>query len=346
MWPWLIVLILLAAPQRAVADVKASPPPIPLVIGEHERLLVIAPHPDDETLGAGGLIQRVRSHQGTVRVVLVTAGDGYVEAVVHETGLPQPRPSAYVQYGERRLREARAVMRVLDPGGAARLQFLGFPDGGLDNLLRAHWWRDRPERSATTQATDPPYDEAVEPDVPYDGADLRRELVNALRDSKPTIVVLPDPVDKHPDHHATGLFTLLALHDYLASQGKHAVPPRLLAYLVHWPDWPPGWNAASPAAIGSDTPLVLPAGLHHYALTTTSLTLNAKEIATKRAALAKYTSQQEAMPAVLAAFVRQTEPFVVLSPAPPLEIGRWIEHRGRHPLPPQTPREEPSREPK
>ena len=58
-----------------------------------ERLLVIAPHPDDETLGAGGLIQRVLERGGTVRVVLVTAGDGYVEAVVHETGLPRPRPS-------------------------------------------------------------------------------------------------------------------------------------------------------------------------------------------------------------------------------------------------------------
>ena len=33
-----------------------------------ERLLVIAPHPDDETLGAGGLIQRVLSAHGTVRV--------------------------------------------------------------------------------------------------------------------------------------------------------------------------------------------------------------------------------------------------------------------------------------
>jgi len=96
-----------------------------------ERLLVIAPHPDDETLGAGGLIQRVLSAHGTVRVVLVTAGDGYVEAVRYETGRLRPRAPVYVAYGERRLREARAAGRKLG-GDRVRLGLLGFPDGGLE----------------------------------------------------------------------------------------------------------------------------------------------------------------------------------------------------------------------
>ena len=111
-----------------------------------ERLLVIAPHPDDETLGAGGLIQRVLSAHGTVRVVLVTAGDGYVEAVRYETGELRPRAPVYVAYGERRLHEARAAVRKLG-GDRVRVGLLGFPDGGLEQLLQAHWWRDVPERS-------------------------------------------------------------------------------------------------------------------------------------------------------------------------------------------------------
>ena len=37
---------------------------------------------------------------GSVRVVLVTAGDGYVEAVVQKTGKPRPAPAEYVAYGE------------------------------------------------------------------------------------------------------------------------------------------------------------------------------------------------------------------------------------------------------
>jgi hypothetical protein len=49
-----------------------QPPATPLRVGSGERLLVIAPHPDDEILGTAGLIQRVREHAGRVDVVLVT----------------------------------------------------------------------------------------------------------------------------------------------------------------------------------------------------------------------------------------------------------------------------------
>ena len=39
------------------------------------RILVIAPHPDDETYGCGGLIARARAHGGQVYVMIVSAGD-------------------------------------------------------------------------------------------------------------------------------------------------------------------------------------------------------------------------------------------------------------------------------
>jgi len=102
----------------------------------------VAPHPDDETLGTGGLIQRVLARGGTARVVLVTAGDGYVEAVVHETGHPRPRPGEYVAYGERRLREARLALRVLDGDGigAVRPTTIALPDP-LDRQPNSKRWR-------------------------------------------------------------------------------------------------------------------------------------------------------------------------------------------------------------
>jgi len=295
------------------------------LVGPGERLLVVAPHPDDETLGAAGLIQRVLAQGGTVRIVLVTAGDGYVEAVVHDTGQLRPRPSEYVRYGQRRLAEARAATRVLGDD-RIRLQFLGFPDGGLQGLLRAHWWRSSPERSSTTEASDPPHDEALEPDVPYDGDDLRRELLAVLRETRPTIVVLPDPLDRHPDHSATALFTLLALDDWLHSRAKPTEPmPRLFAYLVHWPDWPPGWNAKTPSPVESKQPLMLPRSLPSRRLERVSLTLTDDELASKRAALAKYTSQMEVMGNILVALTRRTEPFTVLSPAGLRQIGHMIQ---------------------
>ena len=74
------------------------------------RTLVVAPHPDDEVLGTDGLIQRVLARDGNVHVVLVTAGDGYPDAVRGETGHAAPSQQDYVAYGARRIAEARAAL--------------------------------------------------------------------------------------------------------------------------------------------------------------------------------------------------------------------------------------------
>ena len=278
-----------------------------------ERLLVIAPHPDDETIGAGGLIQRVLQRGGTARIVLVTAGDGYVEAVVHATGLPRPRPSNYIAYGEQRLRESRAAVRRL-ADEQVRVQVLGFPDGGLVTLLHAHWRRTHPERSRTTGVAAPPYPEALDPNVAYDGADLQRELRHLMRETRPTMVVFPHPLDKHPDHHATGLFTLLAINEWVTEQVATGDPvPRLLAYLVHWPDWPPSWNLPTPPPEATRAGLDLPPSFPVPEDVRAALMLSEREVAVKGSALAQYVSQQEVIPGVLAAFVRRSEPFVLLS---------------------------------
>ena len=328
-----LLLLLLAAAASAAAAPKPSAMAVP-DIGHGERLLVVAPHPDDETLAAGGLIQRVLAMGGRVRVVLVTAGDGFVEAVAHETREPRPRPAAFVAYGEERLRESRAALRVL-AHERVRLQILGFPDGGLDGLLQAHWWRSRPERSTTTLATDPPYDDqALEPDVPYDGDDLRRELEHIISEMRPTIVVLPDPLDRHPDHRATGLFTLLALKDWAVKHPQHDMP-QILAYLVHWPDWPPGWNTASPQRY-TNAPLILPADVRHAGGQRVALVLTNDELVTKQAALEKYATQLDVMAPFLTAFLRRTEPFTVLQPLEMERVAQLIE-KGVEPLPHKRP---------
>ncbi len=317
-----IVLAALLAAGRVVGVADAQE----LHVGRWERLLIVAPHPDDETLGAGGLARRVLEHDGTVRVVLVTAGDGYVEAVVHDSGRLRPRPAEYIAYGERRLGEARAALRALH--GGILLQVLGFPDGRIASLLDAHWWRRSPERSPTTERAHPPYAEALDRNLPYDGDDLRRELVGILRETQPTIVALPDFLDRHPDHRATGIFTLLALRDWVEAPDR---VPRLLAYLVHWPGWPPGWDAPRGRPAGADTPLELPADLPGRGYARTFVSLQPRDVAAKRAALGRYESQQEVMPALLAAFVRRTEPFTVLDADAVWEAGDLVPSHTAHP---------------
>lgn len=310
-----------AAAAAAAAGSVPAPDAAPaiLTIAQHERLLVVAPHPDGETLGAGGLIEEVLARGGEVSLLWITAGDGYVEAVEHVTGELRPRAAAFVAYGEQRIGEAHEAARVL-AGAAPRsvvptLRVLGFPDGGLRALLRDHWERTRPERSPTTGVDRPPYPEAVDAGkARYDGADLRRELDLAIGAADPTLIAFPDPADKHPDHHAAGLFTLLALDDWADTAPRHGRPlPRMLAYLVHWPGWPPGWDAV-PEPAATTGALMLPTDLAGRGLERVSLHLAAANVDRKAKALAAHATQQAVMPELLGAFVRADEPFTVFSP--------------------------------
>jgi LmbE family N-acetylglucosaminyl deacetylase len=285
---------------------------VPLDVGRGERLLVVAPHPDDETIAAGGLMQRVIARGGTVAVVLVTAGDGFVDAVEREYRTEHPRPGQFIAYGERRVAESRAAMHALD-SSRIEIRLLGFPDGGLAELLRSHWQRSHPWRSRTTGAADPPYDrETLAPDLPYDGSDLRHELAQVLRSTRPTLIALPDPRDTHPDHRATGVFALLAAADARRDAPRHRAP-RLLSYLVHWPAWPPAWDVLAPSAADERLALDLPANLADGDVA--RLDLDDREIDRKRVAMAKYASQQAVSAGFLAAFVRRTEPFRLLGEA-------------------------------
>jgi len=278
-----------------------------------ERLLVVAPHPDDEALGVGGLIRRVVERGGRVAVALMSAGDGYLEAVARETLSASPPPARFIAYGERRLEEVRAALDALG-GGRVRLSLLGFPDAELASLLDAHWPADRPARSPTTGCTTVPYGAALEPGAPYTGSEARRLLVRVLRLAAPSIVALPSPLDTHPDHSATGILTLRALDEWRrdAHTVRHLPSPQLLAYLIHWPDWPPGSNAPTPG-VEAASDLLLPATYPLHAHVAATLTLSDAEVDAKRVALLRHASQQEHMPAFMAAFVRRTEPYVVLT---------------------------------
>src|SRR5882762_5052544 len=120
---------------------RRQPRPAPAIfdVPEATRLLVVAPHPDDEMLAAGGLMQRVLETGGTVRVVYLTDGDGYPEGVKQLDGHVGPPTAAdFRGYGRRRRHEAEAAISRLGLDKSA-CTFLGFPDGGLCKLMRTYW---------------------------------------------------------------------------------------------------------------------------------------------------------------------------------------------------------------
>lgn len=105
-----------------------------------ERVLVIAPHPDDEAIGCGGVICLHRRRGDSVHIVFLTSGEHYTEEVPAESN--------------RSVREAEAgeAARVLDVQG---LEFLRLPDLGLSESIEPSASRLRP------------FLETFEPDILY-----------------------------------------------------------------------------------------------------------------------------------------------------------------------------------
>src|SRR5215212_9277981 len=112
-----------------------------------ERLLVLAPHPDDEAIGTGGLVAQHLRERRAVRVVVATNG---------------------AQAGDAAQREAESRAGVALLGDGADVRFLRFPDRGLDDA----------------------------------GDALRTALHGELADFRPDLVLVPSPVEIHPDHLA------------------------------------------------------------------------------------------------------------------------------------------------
>ena len=61
--------LLMASPLEAAIRSRALEAPLGIVSG---RLLIIAAHPDDETLGCGAITSEILKKGGSVRVVIVT----------------------------------------------------------------------------------------------------------------------------------------------------------------------------------------------------------------------------------------------------------------------------------
>jgi LmbE family N-acetylglucosaminyl deacetylase len=304
----LAILALLALTMVSLAPAQAQQPVQNLQIGQGERLLILAPHPDDETLSAAGVVQQVFQRGGTVRSVVITAGDAYVGAIVEATGKANPARSDYLNYGEQRLEESRNVAKFLGKG-FVHLDLLGFSDGSIYDMLVTHWQRTHPDKSDYTGFNRVPYREAEDRGTAQDGQDLRNELLAILKDTKPTLIVFPDVMENDSDHAGLGMFALLAVNDWLEGHTPPHHDPRLLAYLIHWRhDWPPGSALDNPID-QSDQPLYLPDDLPLRGHVRSCLNLSKEEIVTKRNALALYKTQQKAMAPFLEAFVHTNECF-------------------------------------
>lgn len=165
------------------------------VFSAQTRLLVVAPHPDDETIATGLLIQQVRAAGGEVRILLLTEGDNNPWPQRWLERRVRIRVADRQRWGDRRHAEMLQALQCLGVPAQA-LQPLGWPDMGVtDELLQSF------------------------------GASVPA-LAAAIGQFAPSLVVAPALADRHPDHGAAHVLVRLALAEL-------ANPPPLLNYLVH-----------------------------------------------------------------------------------------------------------------
>jgi len=166
------------------------------------RVMLIAPHPDDEALACSVILQQAVRAGAAIRVVYVTDGDNNPwpqRALERRWRLSA---SDRKRWGKLRRAEALAALRVLDIH-PADVQFLALPDQGLTDLLL------RDCNSALTR------------------------IAQVIDDWSPTDILAPALSDIHPDHNAVAVMMRLIFADFLAlgvSQWNYLVHGRSSAF--------------------------------------------------------------------------------------------------------------------
>lgn len=186
----------------------------------HSALLVLAPHPDDETLGFAGLIDAYVRAGKPVSIAVVTDGDAYCEAcrfwknssvtgaMCTAAELSNFATPEIDSLAEVRRSESTAAMSIL---GASAPRFLGYPDTGL-----AAAWRNldqnrageplhRSDFATCTSCATCGYGEGPQTTLTANTLESSlRELIANAPDG--ALIATTHGLDGHPDHAALGNF--------------------------------------------------------------------------------------------------------------------------------------------
>ena len=173
-----------------------------------DTLLLIAPHPDDESLSSAGIIQRAISNGSNVIVVFITNGDGFKIAAKRSNLTRKLSPNAYKNFAL--LRQNEGTIALLKLGVKKdNIIFLGFPDDGLESLYRSNF--KNPFTSKTTKENKVSYRNSYKYEDKFTGENLLNSLSKIIRSYTPTYIIYPNFKDTHKDHSYTYLFVKKAI---------------------------------------------------------------------------------------------------------------------------------------
>ncbi|MDD5449480.1 MAG: PIG-L family deacetylase [Candidatus Omnitrophica bacterium] len=263
-----------------------------------DRVLIMAPHPDDETLGAAGIIQKAVKAGADLRIMYLTNGEhNELAFIVYEKRFVF-KQRALVEMGVMRQKEAISAMKFLGVP-EEKLIFLGYPDFGTLAIFLRYWGEVRPFKNMLTRISQVPYKNALTPNAPYKGEAIVGDIESVLKQYKPTMIFVTDSVDTNRDHRSMYLFLRVALW-----QLKGVIPePEIHPYLIHCYGWP------RPRNYHPDLALEIPASLKDSQIAWESSALSKEEVNRKYMAIRKYRSQCSDSAFYLTAFARKNELF-------------------------------------
>ncbi|MFA6411172.1 MAG: PIG-L family deacetylase [Syntrophales bacterium] len=263
-----------------------------------DKVLILAPQPDDETIGVGGAIQRAVKAGAKVKVVLLTNGENNIFAfMVYKKSLFL-RSKDYLSMGEIRRQESVKAMTMLGLTENDVIS-LGYPDRGTLEIMTRHWDQTNLYRSALAREEKVPYPGAMSPGAPYSGESVLKDLEKILLDYKPTKIFVSHPADANRDHRGLYLFLRVALWDL---DGKIDTP-KIYPYLVHVTGWP------KPRGYNPTLKLTPPPVFSESEVGWLTLLLAPEEITKKYNAIQEYPSQIKYAPKLLISFARENEFF-------------------------------------
>lgn len=299
----LFLLVLAFCLPQALADNAVMPAGGVLglePIKKGDRVLICAPHPDDEAIGCAGIIQQAVSAGAKVKVVYLTNGDANQLAfIVYERRITFKKKE-FIHMGEVRRKEAIAAMQFL---GLAEgdLVFLGYPDFGTFKIFSQYWSGQRAYKSILTRVRSVPYKENLSYGADYIGQSILSDIEKVLLDYKPNKVFVSHPADTNVDHRSFYLFLQVALRNL--QKNKEFKQPKAYPYLVHCVGWP------LPRHYHPDKGLEPPDNFRDTHINWLKYELTPEQLKKKHETILKYKSQTESSAFYLLAFARKNELF-------------------------------------
>lgn len=271
-----------------------------------DRILLLAPHPDDEVIGTAGIIQRALKAGAKVKVACFTNGENNELAfIVYEKRITF-RKKEFLYMGGVRAKETEKAAKYLGLK-AEDVIFLGYPDFGTMEILTKYWGDTRPFKSLFARVNKVSYPEAFSPGAPFVGESILADLNKVILDYKPTKIFVSHPSDTNRDHQSLYVFTKITLLDL---EGKFP-QPQVYPYIIHVVGWPK--PRGHHLELELDPPLKL-SGLAWF-----KFFLTEEEEKAKQKAVDFFTSQIEYNPPYLYSFARKNELF---ADYPPIRLSR------------------------